>query len=279
MRPGQWIKNVPIFAALIFSQNVTDYGMIGRTAGCFLLFCLLTGGVYILNDLIDLKEDRKHPLKRKRPLASGKIKVPAALAAGILLCILALAGMLMLDLWAGLVGLAYLFLQIVYSFYLKHVVILDVFSIAAGFILRVIIGAAVIKVPISTWLLICVILFSLFLALGKRRHELAVFPEAAAYRRVLDNYDIYLLDVMISIVTSATLVAYILYTMSDETVRKFQTANLKYTVPFVLYGIFRYLYLIHKRQEGGAPEKTLLNDCPLLINIVLYGIAVAIILY
>ncbi len=280
MRPKQWIKNILIFSALIFSQNFSRPEPFHRTLAVFFLFCLLSGGVYLLNDVIDRERDRNNPAKKNRPVASGRLPVPVALGAGILFSLLAAGCAFTLGAGPGAVFLAYFLLQIAYSCYLKNVVILDVFAVAAGFVLRVVAGAAAIGVPVSSWLYICIILLSLFLALGKRRQELEIFSSAAAdYRKVLSHYSLYLLDAMISIVTSATLLAYILYTMSEETVRKFHTTNLKYTVPFVLYGIFRYLYLIHKKQQGGAPEKALLGDLPLIIDVLLYGIAVGIILY
>jgi len=180
----------------------------------------------------------------------------------------------------GMVAVSYLILQILYSFYLKHVVILDVFSVASGFVLRVVGGAEVIHVPISSWLLICTILLSLFLAMSKRRHELILLEDNAVHhRKILYEYSPYFLDQMISVVTSSTVIAYALYTMSEETVKKFHTDNLKFTIPFVIYGIFRYLYLIHQKNEGGNPEMVLLTDKPLIINILLYGLVVGFILY
>jgi len=271
MRPRQWTKNLLVFAALIFSQNLFNTSMLRDSTIAFVIFCLLSGSVYTLNDLLDIKQDRLHPKKSKRPLASGKLKPASAIIAGLLLVTLSLANAFWLNTNFGLIALSYFILQIAYSTILKHVVILDVLAVSIGFVLRAIAGAEVIDVPISSWLLVCTILLALFLSLGKRRHEILLLEENAAnHRKILYEYSPGLLDQMISVVTASTVVAYALYTMSAETITKFQTDNLKYTIPFVLYGIFRYLYLIHQRSEGGSPEKILLNDKPLLINIILY---------
>jgi len=271
MRPRQWTKNLLVFAALIFSQNLFNTSMLRDSTIAFAIFCLLSGSVYTLNDLLDIKQDRLHPKKSKRPLASGKLKPASAIIAGLLLVTLSLANAFWLNTNFGLIALSYFILQIAYSTVLKHVVILDVLAVSVGFVLRAIAGAEVIDVPISSWLLVCTILLALFLSLGKRRHEILLLEgNAVNHRKILYEYSPALLDQMISVVTASTVVAYALYTMSVETITKFQTDNLKYTIPFVLYGIFRYLYLIHQKSEGGSPEKILLNDKPLLINIILY---------
>jgi len=223
----------------------------------FLVFCILSGVVYILNDLIDLEQDKMHPIKSKRPLASGQLKPSFAIISLIVLMVLSSGiAVVFLNIPFIITAVLYLLLQIIYSTVLKHIVIIDVFSIAAGFLLRVIAGAEVIEVTISTWLLFCTILLSLFLALSKRRHELILLEgNAMHHRKILFEYSPKLLDQMISIVTTSTVVAYILYTVSEDTVRKFGTDNLKYTVPFVLYGIFRYLYLIHQKVKGEALKR------------------------
>ena len=275
MRPRQWTKNLLVFAALIFSQNLGNLPMVSDTTIAFIIFCLLSGSVYTLNDLLDIKQDRTHPKKSQRPLASGKLQPPIAIAAGSILVVLSLANAFWLNTNFGFIALGYFILQIAYSTALKHVVILDVLAVSIGFVLRAIAGAEVINVPISSWLLVCTILLALFLSLGKRRHEIILLEgNAASHRKILYEYSPALLDQMISVVTASTVVAYALYTMSAETITKFQTDNLKYTIPFVLYGIFRYLYLIHQKSEGGSPEKILLNDRPLLINIILYLLTV-----
>ena len=271
MRPKQWTKNLLLFAALIFSQNLFQTAMLGDVTIAFIIFCLLSGSVYTLNDLLDLKQDRMHPKKSKRPLASGKLKSPVAIISGVILVSLSLTSAFWLSTNFAWIALGYFILQIAYSTLLKHVVILDVLAVSTGFVLRAIAGAEVINVPISSWLLICTILLALFLALGKRRHEILLLEENAVHhRKILYEYSPGLLDQMISVATASTVVAYALYTMSAETIKKFNTDNLKYTIPFVLYGIFRYLYLIHQKSEGGSPEKILFNDRPLLINIILY---------
>jgi 4-hydroxybenzoate polyprenyltransferase len=275
MRPRQWTKNLLVFAALIFSQNLSNLPMVSDATIAFIIFCLLSGSVYTLNDLLDVKQDRTHPKKSQRPLASGKLQPPIAIVSGSILVLLSLANAFWLNTNFGFIALGYFILQIAYSTALKHIVILDVLAVSIGFVLRAIAGAEVINVPISSWLLVCTILLALFLSLGKRRHEIILLEDNAAdHRKILFEYSPALLDQMISVVTASTVVAYALYTMSVETITKFQTDNLKYTIPFVLYGIFRYLYLIHQKSEGGSPEKILLNDRPLLINIILYLLTV-----
>lgn len=281
MRPRQWTKNLIIFAPLLFSQNLFQPTLLYKSLTAFAIFCFLSGCVYILNDLIDLEQDKKHPNKSQRPLASGRLKKSIAIIAFILLLLFSLlSAFILLNLAFFITAVCYLLLQIAYSSLLKHIVIIDVFSIAAGFLIRVVAGAEVIEVSFSTWLLFCTILLSLFLALSKRRHEIILLEDDAVHhRKILFEYSPELLDQMISIVTTATVIVYILYTVAEETVQNFGTDNLKYTVPFVLYGIFRYLYIIHQKNEGGSPEKVLLNDRPLLYGVLLYGLTACLILY
>ncbi|MCX5781383.1 MAG: decaprenyl-phosphate phosphoribosyltransferase [Elusimicrobia bacterium] len=281
MRPKQWIKNLFIFAGILFSKNFFDIGMLSVAISAFIVFCLLSGAVYIINDIFDKEQDKKHPLKAKRPIASGKLQINMALGGALILIVISLGVSLILNVnffWAALI---YLIIQLGYSFYFKKEVILDVFFIAAGFVLRVIAGAEVIDVEISKWLIISTIAISLFLALVKRRHEIEILAKGARqHRKVLDEYSsTYLLDQMISVVTAFTIICYTLYTISPETVYKFGTENLIFTIPFVLYGILRYLYLVHKKGEGGNPEKILVSDKPLLVNILLWVIASAVIIY
>ncbi len=281
LRPRQWTKNIILFAPLIFSQNITNKQLAISSLISFAVFCMLSGSVYIINDLIDINQDKVHPLKSKRPLASGLLKPRYAVVTLLVLLALSICISLnYLNYLFILVAGSYLILQIAYSTILKHIVIIDVFSIAAGFLLRVIAGAEAIEVTFSHWLFFCTILLALFLALSKRRHEIILLDvNAINHRKILFEYSANLLDQMISIVTTTTLIAYILYTISPETVAKFGTDNLKYTVPFVLYGIFRYLYLMHQKNEGGSPEKVLLNDRPILITVVLYCLTACYILY
>ena len=280
LRPQQWIKNLFIFAPLIFSQNIFNRPLLFKTFAAFAAFCLVSSAHYIFNDLRDLEEDRRHPVKSKRPLASGRLRKGPAVGA---LAVIGAAGLALaasIDVPFLLMAAGYLVLQTAYSMWLKHVVILDVFVIAAGFLIRVVAGGLAIKVEISSWLLICTILLSLFLAMGKRRYELVLLDkDAASHRPILKEYNTYLLDQMISVVTASTLLAYCLYTISAETVAKFGTRNLIFTVPFVLYGIFRYLYLIHQKAEGGTPEALIIRDKPLLLDIFLWIAAAALILH
>ncbi len=280
MRPRQWTKNLAVFVAIAFSQNITNPSYLLTTVAAFAVFCLASGAVYIMNDLMDMEQDRLHPDKRHRPLPSGMIQPGAAAVASAVLGVASLAGAYAVNgAFAALVAL-YLAVQVAYSLRLKHVVIMDVFSIAAGFFIRVMAGAVAIGVSVSSWLLACTFFLSLFLALTKRRHEI-VFLEggAEAHRPVYGEYNALLLDQMISVVTSGTVVVYALYTFSAETVEKFHTDRLKYSIPFVLYGIYRYLYLVYHRKEGGSPESILLGDKPMIINILLYCCAVWAVLY
>jgi 4-hydroxybenzoate polyprenyltransferase len=280
MRPRQWTKNLAVFAALIFAEQARNPVSVARTIAAFLLFSLISGAVYVLNDIADAERDKVHPLKRLRPIASGRLSVPVAAIAAVIVAIAALGGAAMLNMPFFLTLAAFLLLQVLYSFCLKHAVILDVFAIAIGFVLRTVAGAEAITVDISSWLLICTMLLALFLALCKRRHEILLLDvDALSHRQILNEYSMGLLDQMISVVTSATLVSYALYTMSAETIAKFGTDRLIYTVPFVLYGIFRYLYLVHKKDGGGSPDTILLTDKPLIACILLYGLAVWLILY
>jgi 4-hydroxybenzoate polyprenyltransferase len=279
LRPRQWVKNLFVFAAVIFSQNLFT-PLIWPASGAFLIFCALSGSIYLINDLADVEKDRLHPVKRFRPIASGALSRRAAggLAAGLL--VLSLAGAFRLAWSFGLVALAYGVLLVLYSTWLKHIVILDVLTVAVGFVLRAIAGAAAVHVEISGWLVICTILIALFLALGKRRQEyLTLHGSAAAHRPVLAEYGEGFLDQMIAVVTASTVTAYALYTMSPETVGKFHTRLLPLTLPFVLYGIFRYLYLLYRRELGGNPSDLLLSDRALLVNTLLWMLALVAIIY
>ncbi len=280
LRPLQWIKNLFLFAPLVFAQKMLETGPLVKTGLAFLSFCALTGSVYLFNDLKDLEEDRLHAIKSKRPLASGQLKKTTARIVLVLLAAAGLAAAAALDRNFFFISLIYLLLQAAYSWKLKNIVILDIFVVAAGFLIRVVAGGLVIHVYISSWLLICSALLALFLAIGKRRHELNFLKEGAgSHRPSLREYTVPLLDQMISVVTASTLLAYSLYTISEETVAKFGTRNLVFTIPFVLYGIFRYLYLIHKKAEGGTPETLILKDKPLLFDVFLWVASAALILY
>lgn len=280
MRPKQWTKNLVLFAGLVFSQNLGHPSLLLKTLVSFVLFCLLSGAVYIFNDLADRERDRLHPVKSLRPIASGTLKAKTALLLALTLSLLSLIASFYLNVLFGLAALAYFVLMLLYSFVLKKLVIIDVFVIAAGFVLRAVAGAEAIAVPISDWLLICVILLALFLALAKRRQEQVLLTgEALDHRPILTEYPQKFLDQMISVVTAAAVVCYSLYTLSTETIAKFGNSNLKYTIPFVLYGIFRYLYLIYRKEEGQSPELVLLTDIWLLGDILLYALVVWLAIY
>jgi 4-hydroxybenzoate polyprenyltransferase len=280
LRPSQWTKNLIVFAGLIFGQRLLDPGAIWLSLVAFGVFCALSGVVYLVNDVADREADRVHPLKRQRPIASGEVPVPVALSAAAVLAVAALAVAFSLRFEFGLTALAYVVLQALYSGPLKHIVIIDVLTIAVGFVLRAVAGAVVIAEPVSHWLLIVTVLLALFLALSKRRHELVLLAEGAtSHRRILSEYSPYLLDQMISVVTASTIVAYAFYTVSPETIEKFNTDKLGVTLPFPLYGIFRYLYLVHQKEGGGSPSDLLLNDRPLLLCVLAWAIAVALIIY
>jgi len=278
MRPKQWIKNLFIFTALVFAEKLFEWQLLARTIIAFVLFCLISSCVYLVNDLADREKDRRHPIKAKRPLASGQLKPSAAIAATVALTVASLLGSFLLSPPFGLIALAYLLIMIAYSLALKDVVIIDALTLALGFVLRAVAGAVVIAVPISPWLYVCTTLLALFLSFGKRRHELILLEEGAdEHRAILRDYTPRLLDEMIAIVTSAAVMAYSLYTFSAPNLPPNHSMML--TIPFVLYGIFRYLYLIHVKNEGGSPEEILIEDLPLIIDIVLWGMAVVAILY
>lgn len=279
MRPRQWPKNVFVFAALFFDQKLTEPDSLLRTVIAFILLCLMSSAVYIMNDLADIASDRQHPTKKLRPLPSGRLNFSVARVASIVLALGSLVAGFALSTGLGIILLIYLLIQIAYTFYLKHMVILDVSAVASGFILRVAAGVAVIQVQrFSPWLYVCMGLLALFLALGKRRHELTLMGrEASNHRLILQEYNLDLIDRMIGIVTTSAVVAYSLYTFLAEGTR--QNHAMMLTIPFVLYGIFRYLYLIHVRHEGGAPEEILLRDRPLQITLALYGLTVFVALY
>lgn len=280
LRPEQWTKNLLVFAGLVFAMRLFDAVSVIAAVEAFAIFCGLSGVVYLVNDVMDRESDRLHPLKQHRPIASGGLPVSTALVAAAAIAISALAGAFALGWRFGLVATLYLALQTFYSGPLKHIVILDVLTIAIGFVLRAVAGAVAIDVVISHWLLVCTILGALFIALAKRRHELVLLADGAiGHRPILGEYSAYLLDQMIAVVTASTLIAYIFYTISPETEQKFGTSWLGLTIPFPIYGIFRYLYLVHQREGGGSPADLLLNDRPLLACVTLWVVAVVLIIY
>ena len=280
LRPHQWTKNLVIFAALALSKHLFEPEAVARTTLAFVVFCALSGAVYLVNDLSDLERDRLHPQKRERPIASGALSVPVARAVALAMGLASLGFSLLLGRGFALVAVGFLGLNLAYSFVLKNVVILDVIAIAIGFVLRAAAGAIAIGVRISDWLLVCTILLALFLALAKRRHELVSLNDTAAFHRaILAEYSPYLLDQMIAVVTASCVTAYAFYTLAPETIEKYRTDRLALTIPFVLYGIFRYLYLVHRREQGGSPTDVLLTDRPLLVAVALWAATIVAIVY
>jgi 4-hydroxybenzoate polyprenyltransferase len=280
LRPEQWVKNLVVLAALLFGQQLGEPEAIVRSFAALLIFCALSGAVYLVNDLRDLERDRLHPAKRQRPLASGRLSPGVAALAAIVLAVGSLSAAFALPTGFRWCAGGYLILNLTYSFGLKNVVILDVLAVAAGFVLRAVAGAVVIPVEFSRWLILCTLLLALFLVAGKRRNEITLLnAEARNHRASLGEYSIAFLDQMITVVLSATLLAYCFYAMSEEVAAKLQTAALPLTIPFVVYGIFRYLYLIHHRRQGGSPTRTLFTDRPLLLDVALWAACVVVILY
>jgi 4-hydroxybenzoate polyprenyltransferase len=280
LRPSQWTKNLFVFAGLIFGEKLRDPAAVVQATLAFGVFCLLSGTVYLINDVLDREADRLHPVKSRRPVASGALSPAAALTAAAVLIVASLSLAFAVNRAFGLVSASYLALLALYSISLKHFVILDVLVLAGGFVLRAYGGAVAVDVAFSHWLLLLMLLLALFLGLSKRRAELvALAGSARDHRPSLAEYSPYLLDQMIGVVTASTLLAYAFYTISPETVQKFHTDHLLLTVPFPLYGIFRYLYLVHQRDGGGNPSEMLLTDKPLLLCVALWGLAVIAILY
>ncbi|MDR6718070.1 4-hydroxybenzoate polyprenyltransferase [Paenibacillus sp. 2003] len=270
LRPKQWTKNLLLFAALLFSFEEIRAETILATLLGFILFSLVAGCVYILNDFVDRDRDRQHPVKKYRPMASGQVNPSHALLFGIILLILSVGTAFMMNPLFGVLCIVYFLLNVSYSFVLKHLVILDMMTIAAGFVLRAIAGGVLIHVPFTPWFLICTMLLSLFLAIGKRRNELTLLEgNTGSHRKVLDNYSITLLDQFNTIVTTATIISYSLFTFTSD-----RTIHLMWTIPLVIYGMFRYLYLIHMKNQGGSPDRVLFEDKPILITVMLYVISV-----
>ena len=280
LRPDQWTKNLIVFAALIFAVKLLDPAATAKASAAFLIFCALSGAVYLFNDVSDRAQDRLHPVKAKRPIASGDLAPGAAMMFAAVLSAIALAAAFWLRPAFGVAAAAYLALFVVYTRSLKHIVVLDVMTIAIGFVLRAVAGGLVINVHISNWLLVCTMLGALFLGLAKRRHEITLLAAGAkGHRRILEEYDPYLLDQMIGVVAAATMVAYIIYCASPETHAYFGTEWMVLTTPFPIYGLFRYLYLVHRKAGGGSPSDMLLEDRPLLACVLLWGITAITIIY
>lgn len=275
LRPKQWTKNLLVFAALIFSIKIVTVAMWGKCIAGFLLFSLVSGCVYILNDYVDREADSRHPEKRHRPIASGRLQPMRALAFGCILLIASFSMAFILNPWFSLLLLGYFMINVAYSMKLKHIVIIDIMVIAFGFVLRAIGGGLVIDIPFTPWFLICTMLLALFLAISKRRHELYLLSKnKGEHRKVLEQYSPELLNQLNSIVTTAAIMSYSLFTFTSG-----HTIHLMWTIPLVMYGIFRYLYLIHMKGKGGRPEEILLEDRHILTTVMLFAVMVVVVLY
>lgn len=279
LRPKQWTKNLLLFAGVLFTERLNDPVSVWRAVAAFAIFCALSGVVYIINDLMDLQSDREHPQKRHRPLASGQLPVSVAIIASAILAPAALVAAFLLGVSFGLWALGYFVLLTLYSVHLKHVVILDIMLVAMGFVIRANAGIEVLRgmdgeIKVTPWFTVCTLFLSLFLAICKRRNELVLLTSnASRHRRVLEDYSESFLDQMMAVATTGTIMTYALWSVLG------QFPGMIYTLPFVLFGIFRYLYLVYKRDEGGAPEIVLLTDRPLQINIVCWLVTTVIVLY
>ncbi len=280
MRPKQWIKNLLLFAALLFAGKAGEWDAAYHAIEAFIAFCILSSAVYLLNDSLDAEADRQHPTKCNRPIAAGRIPVYEGILISVTLALMGLVISYLVGFNFFITAIIYLALTTAYTLVLKRVVIIDVLAISLGYVLRAVAGAEAIDVEISPWLVICTLLLTLFIALAKRRGELVMLQENATnYRKILEEYSPGLLDQMIAVVTASTVVAYCLYTVDDRTLQVVGTGNLVYTVPIVIYGIFRYLYLMHQHKLGGQPDQLLLSDIPLLSTVAIYTIVVGLILY
>ncbi len=281
LRPTHWVKNTLVFMPLVFAFRLTDFSAVTLSVIAFICFCCLASAGYILNDLIDLENDQHHPLKKLRPLASGKVSLGLAKAlAGLLLVLSFCLASAFLSASFFLVLAGYFLLQVAYVFLLKKIVIVDVMALAGFYILRALGGLVVIQAEMSYWMIICIGLLALFLGFNKRRHEHQILTQkATVHRSVLAHYNIYFVDQMIAVITAAILMSYTLYTVDPNTVARFGTYHLIWTTPFVYYGIFRYFYNVHCRGKGGDPVMLLLSDSAMMINTVLWVLSCIFIIY
>ena len=279
MRPRQWIKNVFVFAALVFTHQIANRAAVLDVAAGFVIFCMISSAVYLINDITDREADRQHPGKRNRPIAAGRLSATAAGLVAAALVIGALLGALVLNRGFAAIAIVYLLMNLLYSLGLKQVVIVDVMLVAAGFLLRAWAGAVILDVEMSQWLVLCTGLLALFLGFVKRRQEIASLGPAGAQRPILKEYSLPFLDQMIAIVTAGTLLAYSLYAFSDEVAQKLGSQWMGLTIPFVLFGIFRYLYLAHQQGKGENPTTLVLTDRPLQVTVLLWGGTVLLVLY
>ncbi len=279
-RVGQWVKNSVVLAALVFAGTIKDTHRLELAFFATIIFCLLSSAIYTFNDLVDRDKDRRHPLKKDRPIASGAVSPITAIILVVVLIALGLGAAWSINTGFFVISIVFVAINALYSLALKDIVIVDVMTLALSFVVRALAGALAIDVPASKWMLINTLLLALFLGFGKRRHELVLLDENARHHRSsLTHYSPYLLDQLIGVTTASVVVMYMLYTFSTEVSQKLKTENLYITIPFVVYGIFRYLFLIHKREEGGSPTRLLFTDRPILITVVLWLVTVIAVLY
>jgi 4-hydroxybenzoate polyprenyltransferase len=280
VRPKQWSKNIIVFAGLVFAEDIVKIEKITLSLFAFAIFCMISSGGYLINDVIDRKKDALHPQKRFRPIAAGRIKPNLAIGLAVVLVLASLWFAFQLNfIFANLI-LFYFLMTLGYSLFLKNVMIVDVLVIATGFMIRAIGGTVIISEQLSSWLIICTTFLALFLAINKRKAEVVMLGDKATKtRKTLRKYNSNLLDQMINTVTSACLISYALYTLDTETVYKFGTRNLIFTLPFVIYGLFRYLYIVHHKKIGESPEIAIFSDIPIIICVLLYGLTIAVIIY
>jgi len=279
-RPTQWLKNGILLAPLIFAGEITHRAKVVEALLATAIFCALSSAIYVFNDIVDCDKDKLHPLKKERPIASGAISRPAAVVLMVILIAIGIAASWFFNSKFLALAVTFTALNLLYTIWLKNIVIVDAMTVAISFVIRAYAGAFAINVPISKWLVINTLALALFLAFGKRRHELVFLDEtAAAHRKALIKYSPYLLDQLIGVVTPTVVVMYMLYSFSPEVSQKLGTENLFLTIPFVVYGIFRYLYLIHREAKGGSPTKVLLTDTPILLTVVLWILTVIVVLY
>lgn len=280
MRPRQWTKNLFLFAGIIFAQKLISPVNFTKVVLAFIIFSISSGGIYIFNDIIDRESDKVHPDKKNRPVASGVLSLPIAWISSLVMIVAGLSFSYILSRSFFLLLLAYVILMVVYSLFLKRLVLLDIIIVAFGFVLRTLAGCAVIDVTVSPWLFICTLMLALFIAASKRRQEIISLGSSAKHHRLpLVDYTPELIDKILLIVTACTLVAYTLYTLSPMTVEKFGGNYMVFTVPFVLYGIMRYFYLIHKEEDIDSPERIIIKDKALLVDILLWVLSVIAIIY
>ncbi|OQX85002.1 MAG: decaprenyl-phosphate phosphoribosyltransferase [Candidatus Latescibacteria bacterium 4484_7] len=283
MRPKQWTKNLVLFAGVVFSKNFTSPSSLKESFYGFVIFCALSGTIYILNDIFDREKDKSHPVKRLRPIASGTLSVAAASIVSAVVAAVSLAVSWFFGLEFFIIAVAFVVINIAYSLFIKNIVILDVITISFSFLLRAVAGVAVLRsiipdVELSPWLLICTLFLSLFLAICKRRHEMLFLENASSHRKSLGDYSVHLLDQLVGLSATTSLLSYSIYTVWPKTVEKFHTANLVYTIPFVVFGIMRYLYLVYNRNKGEDPSNVLIMEKSILIDVFLWFVVTVLIL-